>query len=509
MRAPGQNSDVDPAALSASARRRRVAARWTSTRRPTACAACPSPISGFARVDHHRPLRQGTARGRVRAGQDARAVRRPSSPSCWRTATSPVLLTRASRSSSRRPRWPATRAGRSPAATVVWRPLAAERPERVVVATAGTADGPVAGRVRDRPRAPTASRPSGSTTSAWPACTASSPTPTRSPRPTPSWSWPAWRARWPAWSAASRRRRSWPCPPAPATAPRSVGVTALLAMLSSCAAGRHGGRHRQRLRRRLRRRPACATSGPAGPDRRARRLVPLLLRHRRRHGAGRAARCRRRPRRGPGHRRPPRRRRAGRSSARPCSGRACRRRGPSSTRRRITTIRARSPSSGDPLARRHGRPAATRPAPAPSTSSSAWPSVEGRLHGVPVDEVHFHEVGALDAIVDVVGTCAALELLDVDEVRTSPGRRRSRSRADRPTACSPTRPRRRWPCWPTAGIAVSGLDSPVELATPTGAALLAALSSGCGPLPAAHAVEPSATAPAARTLPGGPTSSRW
>ena len=51
---------------------------------------------------------------------------------------------------------------------------------------------------------------------------------------------------------------------------------------------------------------------------------------------------------------------------------------------------------------------------------TALAEAEGRLHGVPADAVHFHEVGALDAIVDVVGTCAALELLDVDDVRTSP-----------------------------------------------------------------------------------------
>ncbi len=47
-------------------------------------------------------------------------------------------------------------------------------------------------------------------------------------------------------------------------------------------------------------------------------------------------------------------------------------------------------------------------------------AAEGRLHGVPVDEVHFHEVGGLDAIVDVVGTCLALESLDVASVCSSP-----------------------------------------------------------------------------------------
>ncbi|MEC8947921.1 MAG: nickel insertion protein, partial [Actinomycetota bacterium] len=46
----------------------------------------------------------------------------------------------------------------------------------------------------------------------------------------------------------------------------------------------------------------------------------------------------------------------------------------------------------------------------------ALAAVEGRLHGIPPDDVHFHEVGAIDSIVDVVGTCAALEVLDIDEV---------------------------------------------------------------------------------------------
>src|ERR687892_191579 len=41
--------------------------------------------------------------------------------------------------------------------------------------------------------------------------------------PTPSSSWPGWRERWPAWSAGSRPRPSWPSPPAPATAPASAG----------------------------------------------------------------------------------------------------------------------------------------------------------------------------------------------------------------------------------------------------------------------------------------------
>lgn len=44
---------------------------------------------------------------------------------------------------------------------------------------------------------------------------------------------------------------------------------------------------------------------------------------------------------------------------------------------------------------------------------------EGRVHGIAPDDVHFHEVGALDAIVDVVGTCVGLRRLGVLEVRAS------------------------------------------------------------------------------------------
>jgi uncharacterized protein (TIGR00299 family) protein len=45
---------------------------------------------------------------------------------------------------------------------------------------------------------------------------------------------------------------------------------------------------------------------------------------------------------------------------------------------------------------------------------------EGRVHGVSPDEVHFHEVGALDALVDVAGTCAGFRALGVTDVRVGP-----------------------------------------------------------------------------------------
>ncbi|MGH7969209.1 MAG: LarC family nickel insertion protein, partial [Limisphaerales bacterium] len=44
---------------------------------------------------------------------------------------------------------------------------------------------------------------------------------------------------------------------------------------------------------------------------------------------------------------------------------------------------------------------------------------EGKIHGLPPEEVHFHEVGAIDSIVDIVGACVALELMDKPRVLAS------------------------------------------------------------------------------------------
>ena len=44
---------------------------------------------------------------------------------------------------------------------------------------------------------------------------------------------------------------------------------------------------------------------------------------------------------------------------------------------------------------------------------------EGAVHGIPAEQVHFHEVGAIDAIVDVVGTCLGLDWLEIDRVDCS------------------------------------------------------------------------------------------
>src|SRR4051794_11502284 len=105
---------------------------------------------------------------------------------------------------------------------------------------------------------------------------------------------------------------------------------------------------------------------------------------------------------------------------------------------------------------------------------------EGRLHRRPPEQVHFHEVGALDAIIDIVGTAAALEVLDVDEVHASPvanGMGMTRSAHGVLPVPAPAVVEL------LQGAPTYGVDLSVELTTPTGAALLAANAIGWGPMP--------------------------
>ncbi len=106
---------------------------------------------------------------------------------------------------------------------------------------------------------------------------------------------------------------------------------------------------------------------------------------------------------------------------------------------------------------------------------------EARVHGTSVESVHFHEVGAIDAIVDICGTCAALALLGIEEVRASEpvlGRGTIRSAHGELPAPGPA------VLALLEGVPVRSRDVPHELTTPTGAALLRALARGFGPMPA-------------------------
>jgi uncharacterized protein (TIGR00299 family) protein len=105
---------------------------------------------------------------------------------------------------------------------------------------------------------------------------------------------------------------------------------------------------------------------------------------------------------------------------------------------------------------------------------------ESRVHGEPVQEIHFHEVGAVDAIVDIVGTCIALDLLGVGAVYGSPvhigtGTVES-AHGVLPVPAPATLELLK-------GIPVYGRDVEAELVTPTGAAILAALAAGFGDSP--------------------------
>lgn len=106
---------------------------------------------------------------------------------------------------------------------------------------------------------------------------------------------------------------------------------------------------------------------------------------------------------------------------------------------------------------------------------------EARAHGTTVDRVHFHDVGAVDAIVDVTGACIGLYLLDVDAVYSSP----------LPIGGGVAQgPHGRIPVpGPATAELLKGfpvLDTGVrrELVTPTGAAILTTLAASAGPVPA-------------------------
>ncbi|MEV6304098.1 nickel pincer cofactor biosynthesis protein LarC [Actinoplanes sp. NPDC051861] len=107
---------------------------------------------------------------------------------------------------------------------------------------------------------------------------------------------------------------------------------------------------------------------------------------------------------------------------------------------------------------------------------------EARVHGVSADEVHFHEVGALDAIADVVGVCAALDDLGVTSVSAGPvavGSGHTRGAHGRLPVPVPAVAElaRGW------RISAGSGSQPGELATPTGMALIRALAATCEDLP--------------------------
>jgi hypothetical protein len=106
---------------------------------------------------------------------------------------------------------------------------------------------------------------------------------------------------------------------------------------------------------------------------------------------------------------------------------------------------------------------------------------EGKIHGLPLDEVHFHEVGAMDSIIDIVGGCAALEILGRPRVLAAEAVdgtgwvdcAHGRFPIPAPATLEILAARR---------IPLTQCAEPHELITPTGAALLAEFAAEFGPM---------------------------
>lgn len=106
---------------------------------------------------------------------------------------------------------------------------------------------------------------------------------------------------------------------------------------------------------------------------------------------------------------------------------------------------------------------------------------EAKIHGKTVEEVHFHEVGAVDSIVDIVGTAICIDMLKIDRFAASPVNtgmgfvkcQHGIIPVPGPAALELLK-----------GVPVYSTDTNTELVTPTGAAIISSLCESFGPIPA-------------------------
>jgi hypothetical protein len=105
---------------------------------------------------------------------------------------------------------------------------------------------------------------------------------------------------------------------------------------------------------------------------------------------------------------------------------------------------------------------------------------EAKIHEVPIEEIHFHEVGAVDAVVDIVGASVGFELLGIEDFYASAlnvgGGRVEAAHGVMPVPAPATAEL-------VKGIPVYSTGTDGELLTPTGAAILSTVVRSFGPLP--------------------------
>lgn len=127
-------------------------------------------------------------------------------------------------------------------------------------------------------------------------------------------------------------------------------------------------------------------------------------------------------------------------------------------------------------------------------------AIEADIHGIPVEKVHFHEVGAIDSVVDIVGAVWALHRLGVERVIASPlntGSGTVASAHGRLPVPAPATLRL------LEGVPVYSSGVELELLTPTGALLVTGYAESYGPLPMIRPVRTGYGA-GTRDIPGVP-----